>query len=298
MITLKQVEALVWLARLGRFDRAASRLNITQSTMSKRIQELEAVVGFDVVDRSAREARLTTKGEHLVSLGEDLLLLQQQAMALKSTEQMPKRRLRFGVTELSALTWLPRLASLMATHYPSVRFEPEVDLGRSLYQKLQDDLVDIIVIPDTFRAPEFTSIPVSDVENMWVASERLMGGVRHLSLEDLSRMTILTQGRKSGSGLLVDQWMKENGIALPNQMLCDSLVAIVGLTVAGIGVSYLPRQCFRPMIKRRKLVEIHPDIGIPDIRYVAMYRNDQPNKFIAEVVGQIKAICDFSRQFQ
>jgi len=46
MITLKQIEALHWIAELGSFERAAAQLNTTQSTVSKRIQQL-GVPGLD-----------------------------------------------------------------------------------------------------------------------------------------------------------------------------------------------------------------------------------------------------------
>jgi DNA-binding transcriptional LysR family regulator len=40
MVTLKQLEALYWIGQLGTFERAATKLSTTQSTISKRIQEL------------------------------------------------------------------------------------------------------------------------------------------------------------------------------------------------------------------------------------------------------------------
>jgi DNA-binding transcriptional LysR family regulator len=45
MVTLKQLEALHWIAELGSFDRAAAQLGTTQSTVSKRIQQLETEFG-------------------------------------------------------------------------------------------------------------------------------------------------------------------------------------------------------------------------------------------------------------
>lgn len=54
MITLRQLEALYWISHLGTFERAATRLNTTQSAISKRIQELELVVGLAVFDRNQR----------------------------------------------------------------------------------------------------------------------------------------------------------------------------------------------------------------------------------------------------
>jgi DNA-binding transcriptional LysR family regulator len=53
MITLRQLETLHWIAQLGTFERAALKLNTTQSAVSKRIQELEAASGLPVFDNAA-----------------------------------------------------------------------------------------------------------------------------------------------------------------------------------------------------------------------------------------------------
>mgnify|MGYP003340213506 CR=1 FL=1 len=44
-ISLDQVEALVWIARLGSFRAAAHQLNVSQPAISGRIRELERQLG-------------------------------------------------------------------------------------------------------------------------------------------------------------------------------------------------------------------------------------------------------------
>ena len=71
MITLRQLKALHWIARLGTFERAADRLNTTQSAISKRVHELEFSVGRPIFDRSGSkfesESCLTTPNLLVVS---------------------------------------------------------------------------------------------------------------------------------------------------------------------------------------------------------------------------------------
>ena len=43
--TLNQLEAFYWIARLGGFHAAATRLNLTQPTVSLRIRGLEEALG-------------------------------------------------------------------------------------------------------------------------------------------------------------------------------------------------------------------------------------------------------------
>ncbi|MFO1107638.1 MAG: LysR family transcriptional regulator [Bradyrhizobium sp.] len=298
MFSLKQVEALYWIARLGTFERAASKLNTTQSAISKRIQELEGVAGVALFDRSRRSARLTEKGEQLLALAQEMLALQQRVVRLKDGPEIPVRRLRLGITELTALTWLPRLVAALRARYPKITIETEVDMSRDLYDRLQEDRLDLIIIPESFSDRHVTAVPLATNRNVWMGSPKLVRQRRRLSVAELAEHTILIQGSRSGSGLWVSNWLKSEGVTPPRLFSSDSLIALLGLAVAGLGVTYLPLQCFRPLVSEGKLRIIPTSPELPDIPYAALYRNDRPTAFTASVAELAMNTCDFSRQLQ
>ncbi len=298
MINLRQLLALHWIERLGTFERAAEHLNTTQSAISKRIQELEASTGLHVFDRSQRGARLTATGEELLVIAREMLILAERITSLKEGTHVVKRRLRLGVTELTALTWLPRLIARLVNDFPGLTVEAEVDMSRNLHEKLMDDLVDLIIIPDTFTAPEITSVPLASVENAWMAAPGLIGHAGVVELGELAKYPLLVQGKKSGSGLFVNKWLGTMGIEPPKVLSSNSLTAMLGLTAAGLGVTYLPLECFRPLVDEGKLTIIITDPPLPPVPYRAMYRNDRPSAFVSEVTSRAVELCDFTRQLQ
>lgn len=298
--TLKQLETIYWIANLGTFERAALKLNTTQSAVSKRIQELEMAVGAELFDRSQRGARLTEKGEYLIGIAEEMLELQNRIHALRDGAAPPVRKIRFGVTELIAMTWLPRMVTLLREQFPNVMLEPEVDMSRNLYERLLDNSLDLIVIPETFSAPEVTSQVLAHVRNDWMARPGLVSsaGGGALPLSDLAGYPILSQGSRSGSGLYFSKWLRNQGVVFPRQVSSDSMTALLGLTIAGLGISYMPNACFRSLIDEGKLEVIEAEPVLPTVPYAAMYRNDRPSA-IAALVAQVAAeACDFTRQFQ
>ncbi|SQF98977.1 LysR family transcriptional regulator [Paucimonas lemoignei] len=298
MITLPQLLALHWIERLGTFERAAEQLNTTQSAISKRVQELETSTGLQLFDRSQRGARLTATGEDLLVIAREMLVLAERITSMKDGTQVTTRRLRLGVTELTALTWLPKLISRLVTEFPKLTVEPEVDMSRNLHEKLMDDLIDLIIIPDTFTAPEVTSVALASVENAWMAAPGLIDNSATVTLAELAKYPMLIQGKKSGSGLFVNNWLRARGIDLPKTLSSDSLTAMLGLTAAGLGVAYLPLECYRPLIDAGKLAVIRTDPPLPAVPYMAMYRNDRPSPFVVSVAGIAAQLCDFSRQLQ
>lgn len=298
MISIRQIEALVWVARMGTFERAANRLHITQSTISKRINELERIVGVALFDREGHTNKLTSEGEKLLTLGENILSLQAQALDLKAMTEVPVRQLRLGVTELTAMTWLPRLIFALKTRFPKIQFEPTVAMTRDLQQGLMAGTYDIIIAPESSSIPGTKIVRLANVRNAWVASPTLVTNDNLLTYEDLAKFTIITQGNTSGSGFLVSTWLRTQGIALPNQMTCDSLIALLGLTVGGVGVAYIPVDCQRPLIRSGKLVELQIADPLPSLPYSAYYLEDQPTLFLSEVVELASEVQDYKSLFR
>lgn len=292
--SLKQMEALFWIARLGTFERAATQLNTTQSAVSKRIQDLEALSDEPVFDRSARSARLTVRGRALLALAEEMLKLRDEATSLLNHGTLPRGRFRLGVTEMTALTWLPALVAALRAAYPTVDVEPEVDSSEALYVRLQGDDVDLIVVPDVFRDPRFRAVPVGCVNMSWMCSPRLELPEGRLPLVELERMTILAQDMRSGSALLYRRWLEEQGVALSWKVSSNSLVALMGLTVSGLGVSYLPTEAAAPLVRSGQLRLLDIDPPLPPIPYAALMRAGAEGAYESHVVRQAEAMCDFT----
>lgn len=294
MPTLKQMEALRWIAVLGSFEKAAERLHTSQSAISKRIQELEAVLGTPVFDRNKRGARLTVKGDEIVAICEEMLALRDRLVAVGSNRVALVRELRFGVTELTAITWLPAFVSELRANHPDIVLEPDVGMSVDLFQALNDGEVDFIVVPDAFWRPGFRRVPLMNVQNAWMCSPDLFLDRGVMRLEDLARYNILTQGGRSGSGLVFGKWLEERGIDFPRMITSNSLIALVGLTVAAVGVSYLPQRCFEGLVDQGKLRVIETDPPLPPVTYVAMFRAEVSNDLINSVSAIARATCNFA----
>ena len=110
-VTFKQLEALYWIVQLGTFAHAAQRLHASQSAISKRIGELEALFDTELFDRRQRSARLTEKGEEMFLVAKTLIEERDAALERLGSPEVSQRRVRIGVTELTAMTWLPRLVA-------------------------------------------------------------------------------------------------------------------------------------------------------------------------------------------
>ncbi|HEY4067964.1 MAG TPA: LysR family transcriptional regulator, partial [Burkholderiaceae bacterium] len=277
MITLKQLEALYWCAKLQSFASAAYRLHTSQSAVSKRIAELEQIVGEPVFDRSRRAPKLTARGEDLVEGAERMLGLRDSMLTSLGRAPAAMRRFRLGVTELTALTWLPQLVKAMRAAYPEMALEPEIDLSPNLCEKLARDELDLVVVPPVFARNDFVAQPLRELQLAWVCAPDLLPDKRSFSLADIATQPILMQTERSGVDVAYDQWFRDQGLAIRRVYTGNSLVALSALTMAGFGVGYLPTEYFADLVNHG-LLRVLKVKGPkpPDTRYHAVYRADAP----------------------
>ncbi|MGR4871578.1 LysR family transcriptional regulator [Variovorax sp. LARHSF232] len=297
-MTFKQLEALYWIGELGSFALAAHKLHTSQSAVSKRVHELEMVFDTELFDRSQRNARLTDKGEEMFMLAKKLLEQRDAAVEQFSRVDVIERRVRIGITELTAMTWFPRWVELIQEHYPKVTLEPDVDSSINLREKVLADELELIVLPDAFADTRIPKKAIGTVESAWMCKPGLVKNSKPIRLHELAGHRMLIQGAKSGTGLLYDSWMKDLGVQPANAIVVHNLVALIGLTIAGLGVSYLPKKAVGQMLEEGSLALLKVTPALPPVTYVAMYKGEHRSSLLASIIMLAQECCDFTRMFQ
>jgi DNA-binding transcriptional LysR family regulator len=295
MLSLKQLEAVYWVARLGTFGAAAERLFTTQSAISKRVNELEFFLQIPLFDRSRRSVQLTAKGRELLEGAEEMLQLRDRLLERMGKEVEIVRRFRLGITELIALTFLPRLVQDIRLVYPMVSLEPEIDVSANLVAKLARGDIDFIIAPSVMKDPRFTAVPLKKLQLKWMCSPTLVANSRALSLDEIANYPILMQIGTSGVDALYERWFRSRNIAVRRTFAGNSLIALSSLTVAGFGVSYLPALYFSDLVSQGLLHVLRATEPLPAVRYYGIYRNDGPLPFYSFVADLTRRLCDFSK---
>jgi DNA-binding transcriptional LysR family regulator len=80
LVELRQLRAFLEVSSERHFGRAAARLNLTQPALTQRIQALERELGAQLLERNAREVKLTDAGELLLPFARSLVQIEQSAL--------------------------------------------------------------------------------------------------------------------------------------------------------------------------------------------------------------------------
>lgn len=115
-VELRHLRALVALAVERHYGRAALRLHLAQSTLSRTIVDLEGLVGTVLVDRDRRGVALTDGGRALVGVAEQTLAAVQRGVAAARTAP-----LTLGVMGAYGFRWIPALQDRLGPDMCAVR---------------------------------------------------------------------------------------------------------------------------------------------------------------------------------
>ncbi|MBJ2249276.1 MULTISPECIES: LysR substrate-binding domain-containing protein [Pseudomonas] len=112
--SLQGLQALVAVSDSGSFTQAAQTLCLTQSAVSRQVQQLESHFGMPLLARTSRSLRLTAEGEQVLASARNILA---QLKTLEDRISPYKRPFRIRLHVSLAVRWLlPRLSDFYRLH--------------------------------------------------------------------------------------------------------------------------------------------------------------------------------------
>ncbi|MDA7417148.1 LysR family transcriptional regulator [Xenophilus arseniciresistens] len=288
--SVKQLEAFWWAASCANFATAAQRVHLSVSSLSKRISELEVALGRQLFDRSGHRAVLTEDGERLLPAA--LEVINAMAALHRALDSGPALagRCRFGVGDLSALTWLPAFVVAMQQAHPRLLLEPSVDVGGVLERRLADGELDFAVIAGRSSRSELMSQPVGTARFGWAASPALAGAGRVDLPALLQRCPLVTLPQTAGTARLLDDWLSAHRATAPQRIAANSWGAVAGMLRLGAGVGILPLD----WIKALQLRQLAPGQPLAPLHYTLQWRRGDARLLLASMQAMVPAHVDFS----
>lgn len=293
MLTFKQIDALYWTATLGSFSSAAEKLHTTQSAITKRIKELEAYFQVEVFNRSSKKVQLTSKGEEIYQLAQELIYKRDSVLHKLRGTTTYTGTIRLGITEITSLTWLPKFIRKLNSVFPNLTIVPKLGMGMELQQGLSKGKLDIAILSEHPRAAFLEYKPLCSLPMAWVGSRLFLSEQKEYSAKELAKFPIIRQTEESSLNSVYEEWFggyrSENNIFTLN-----SLFAMMGLVTANFGIACVPVDFFLPLIQANKLIVAKIKRPVPTPVYSVAYHRHSAPLFVEEIYQVAKETCDFT----
>jgi DNA-binding transcriptional LysR family regulator len=143
---LEQLQAFLAIAETGSFQQAARKCGVTQSTISRQIQALEADLGLELFHRTG-QTKLTLGGERVLPRARKICL-EWQTVTQELADLVAGKQSELCIAVIHSLCayYLPPILQKFCQKYPNVQLRV-TSLGSDRALKvLKDGLVDLAIV--------------------------------------------------------------------------------------------------------------------------------------------------------
>lgn len=254
------MQAFARVVETGSFTQAANTLQVSRTTVTQLVQQLEARLRIRLLNRTTRKVNLTAEGaryyEQVVRLLDDLQAVE---ASLWNDAQRPAGRLRVDVPgPLARQVLLPALPAFLA-RYPGI----ELDMGVSdRHVDLIDESVDCVIRGGALSDLGLVARPLPALAmGVWVAPAYLEhhGHPQHPSaLEQPPHWRVGFRGARQGRALPVTLHQGEQSVTWQGRvrLTLDDGSACLAAGLAGVGVIVLPIYMAREAVAQGALVAL------------------------------------------
>ena len=286
--TVKQLRYFVALVEQKHFGRAAAQCFVSQSAFSIAIQELEALLGANLVDRTNRRVTITAIGQEVAVLAklclQDLTTLVEHA---RGQNQPLHSSVQLGIIPTVAPFLLPRVLPALRESFPKLKLFLHEDLTERLHLQLLEGTLDVVLLALPYD--------LSGVEKMPLFDDRFMLAAR-ADTKLVDPKAYRFNKLDPGSVLLLREGhcMREHAIDAckirdtrkTNRISASSLLTLIEMVDADLGITFLPEMAEGSTLLQNTHVKIYP-LGGKSHRTIALvWRRGSPRAAEFKMLGE------------
>ena len=258
---LDEMRTFVVLAESGSLQRAAERLFLTPSAVTRQIQRLEAALKTPLLDRRVKPGRITREGRAVLDAGRHMLRIMEDLKASAAKDVEPSGIFRVGLSYMLAQPSLVASIERLTSRFPRLQPVLSTHLKQQLIEQLRTGELDVAL---AFLSA--TDTMPADLASSVLAAERLVlvkarGPQLRPRRNGKSKDHVL-DGRwvLNPSGCFIraaiEARLRELGSPFELAATINNIDMQLSLVASGIGFGAIPSRFLASHPKRRQLERI------------------------------------------
>ncbi|HHV12049.1 MAG TPA: LysR family transcriptional regulator [Clostridiales bacterium] len=291
-IDLEYYKIFYFVAKAGSFTQAGEELCISQPAVSQAIKLLETNLGSKLFIRIPKGVKLTPEGEVLYSYvrrGYEYLMMGEEKF--QKMLDLENGEIRIGASDMTLQFYLLPYLERFHENFPKIKIivtnAPTPDTLDYLYS----GKIDFGVVSEPLDAkPDITSIPVKEIQDIFVAGSRfnhLRG--RLLQYRELEELPIVCLEKNTSSRRYIDTFLEGNQVVLKPEFELAMSDIIVKFASRNLGVGCVVEEFARDAMADGSLFELQFEERIPKRSFcIIISRNNPISKAAKELLDMME----------
>ncbi|MGF6651593.1 DNA-binding transcriptional LysR family regulator [Paraburkholderia youngii] len=241
-LDLTSLRLFVAVCQERNIARAAEREFIASSAVSRRIAEIEALIGLPVIQRQSRGITVTPVGETVLRYALAIIgNIEQMSAELSRFSTGVKGRVRVVANLSSIVQFLPEDVAAFGRAFPDVSIELEEENSADVLRIVDEHGADFGICNPVAGSEAFEQVPYrQDRLAVLVPGGHRLASAARVSFDDLLHDSFVGLRSESALTRLLAQQAASAGRQLDVRMRVSSLDALCRMVHAGLGIAIVP----------------------------------------------------------
>ncbi len=275
----------------GGFNKAAQKLNYTQSTITFQMNQLEQELSTCLFEKIGRKMVLTKAGESLIPYVDEILQSIDKLHSFESDLSEYQGDLRVGVAETQLCYRFPAILKEFHLKAPKARLFLRSMNCYDIRDELLNGTLDIGVFYEdvggfgsslvTYEIGTFPTILLASPETQRQFPD-------FIKPDQVLSLPLVINEPNCIFRQMFEEYLREKSIRLGHTIELWSIPTIKNLVASGVGITYLPLFTVQEELKTEVLKEIGTDMEEPAITAVCGHHK---NKWISPLMQLFLDLC-------
>ena len=239
---VRQLEMFRAVAEEGGFTRAAQRLQVSQSAVSRQVKLLEDELGAQLLHRTGKGVTVTGQGELLLKAAHRIHRdIQDVAWQISETQKLQRGMLSLGGGMTVCMYVLPKLLKKFRSLYKDVELRVTSGTSEAILRLVRNHQVDLGLLTLPIVATDLEVHPVLKEEMVVVTAPRHpLSRERAVEARSLGRYPLILFERGSNTRKMLDEFFLQQEIPADVAMETENVEIIKAMVASGLGISVIP----------------------------------------------------------
>lgn len=254
-MTFEDIQAFIFVYRFKSISKAALRLNISQSELSKRLQRMQTELNSQLIDTTnKRRLVITQTGEDFYESALKIMDGYEQMLdKIAINRSSNTTTIKIGTVPISSQYGISKIISGFNAEHPNIFVQLIENEGKNLIKELDNGSIDAAILRDTqtdYLSPISYGIKslVSDELLVIMATSNLLNRMDSVSIKDLKEEQLLMLPEGSGVHEPILEMFSQNGLTPKIYFQSSHIETLLGMLNNSKSVTFLFNKSVKPFI--------------------------------------------------
>ena len=253
MITLKQMDYALAVAKHLHFKKAAEECFISPSTLSNAITEMEKELGFQIFERSNKKVIVTNLGIEVLEKAQSIRVQMLDIKHLTEKQSEPlSHMISIGIIPTVSPYLLPIMLPKIKKEFPNLLLNIEEGQSHSLVNKVKNGDLDIAILALPYDLNGLISLKFWEEDFYWISHhQNKLAGKPQIRADQLehSELLLLEDGHCLKDHILDACKISSNSKHI---LKASSLVTLIQLVKGNMGSTLVPKMALTQLLASHK----------------------------------------------